>query len=122
MGFKNRVGNYVRRLILKTKPKQVIVCMIYHLDERSTGSWADGALSCLCYDSRPSRLQAGIEAAYRWATARIKIAGTEVVPFPLFQVLTGKTTTDYEQRVEPSPSGGKKMACAFLDKMFGPIT
>lgn len=40
--------------------------------------------------------------------------GTEVVPFPLFEVLDGKNTEDYLQRVEPSPSGGKKMGDALF--------
>merc|ERR1712151_1038960 len=106
--FKNRVGNYVRRLVAVTKPKKVIVC-IYHLDERETGGWADGVLKCLCYDRNPARLQAGIEAAYRHGTKRITIHGTEVIPFPLFGVLDGKTTADYCQRVEPSARGGHKM-------------
>lgn len=117
--FKNRVGNYVRRLVEKTKPKKVIICMIYHLDERPSGGWADGVLKCLCYDSNPRRLQAGIEAAFRHATKRIRIDGTEVVPFPLFEVLNGKTSADYLQRVEPSPQGGRKMASALLEAILG---
>ena len=109
--FKHRVGNYVRRLVGTTKPKKVIICMIYHLDEQSSGSWADCALRCLCYDWHPGRLQAGIEAAFKSATCKIKIDGTEVVPFPLFEVLDGKNTEDYLQRVEPSPSGeGRAMS------------
>lgn len=71
----NRVENYVRSLCSRRKPKKVVVCMIYHLDERSTGSWADGALTCLCYDCNPGRLQGAIEAAFRVATSRIVIPG-----------------------------------------------
>ena len=52
---------------------------------RRQGSWADGALSFLMYDCAPERLQSGIEAAFVHATSTIKIAGTEVVPFPLFK-------------------------------------
>ena len=43
--FKNRVGNYVRRLTSKTKPKRVVICMIYHLDEKASVS----AWSCYCW-------------------------------------------------------------------------
>lgn len=42
-----------------------------------------------------------------------------MIPFPLFQVLDGKTTEDYLQRVEPSPSGGKKMADALFAAAVG---
>lgn len=117
--FKNRVGNYVKRLVGKTKPKKVVVCMIYYLDEKQTGSWADGTLGCMCYNAFPYRLQSAIRCMFRLATKRIRIPGTEVVAFPLFEVLDGKTTSDYLQRVEPSPQGGKKMAAAIMDALFG---
>jgi hypothetical protein len=45
--FKNRVEAYVRRMVSKSKPKKLIICMIYYLDEKGGGSWADGALSAL---------------------------------------------------------------------------
>ena len=93
--FKNRVEHYIRRLVAKIKPRKIIVCMIYHLDEKSTGSWADCALGALCYDVFPSRLQAGIEAAFRHGTSRIRLPGSEVVPFPLFKILDGKTSSDH---------------------------
>jgi len=41
--FKNRVENYVRRLVARTKPQKVVVCMIYHLDERASGTLQGGA-------------------------------------------------------------------------------
>jgi len=116
--FKNRVGNYIRRMVSKTKPKKVVVCMIYFLDETQTGSWADGALGCMCYNCFPYRLQSAIRAMYRVATKKIKIDGTEVVAFPLFKVLDGKTSSDYLERVEPSPSGGEKMACGLMDAIL----
>lgn len=113
--FQHRVGNYVRRMVGKQKPKMIIVCMIYHLDEAKTGSWADGALTCMCYDCNPSKLQNTIEAVFKLATSRIRVDGTEVVAFPLFEVLDGKTSKDYIERVEPSTSGGAKMAAALMD-------
>ena len=39
--FGNRVENYVRRLLGKTRPRKVIICMIYFLDVHGRGSWAD---------------------------------------------------------------------------------
>lgn len=113
--FKNRVGNYVRRLVSKTKPKKVVICMIYYLDEHAGGSWADGALSLMCYNWNPGKLQCAIRKVFELATTQIKIEGTEVVGFPLFEVLDGKNRDDYHQRVEPSPEGGAKMAAALMD-------
>eukprot|EP00747_Dinoflagellata_sp_TGD_P171952 gnl/TRDRNA2_/TRDRNA2_207245_c0_seq1.p1 gnl/TRDRNA2_/TRDRNA2_207245_c0~~gnl/TRDRNA2_/TRDRNA2_207245_c0_seq1.p1 ORF type:complete len:338 (+),score=53.02 gnl/TRDRNA2_/TRDRNA2_207245_c0_seq1:64-1077(+) len=117
--FKNRVQNYVRNLVGDRKPKKIIICMIYFLDEQSTGSWADCALSCMCYNCNPSKLQAAIRSVFRLATQNIRISGTEVVAFPLFEVLDGKDTKDYIQRVEPSPQGGAKMAEALMTAILG---
>eukprot|EP00408_Alexandrium_pacificum_P054786 CAMPEP_0171268958 /NCGR_PEP_ID=MMETSP0790-20130122/59943_1 /TAXON_ID=2925 /ORGANISM="Alexandrium catenella, Strain OF101" /LENGTH=124 /DNA_ID=CAMNT_0011737743 /DNA_START=1 /DNA_END=375 /DNA_ORIENTATION=- len=93
--------------------------MIYYLDEKSTGSWADGALTCMCYNCYPQRLQAAIRAMFHLATKRIHIPDTEVVAVPLFRVLDGKSSDDYVQRVEPSPDGGRKLAVAVLDAILG---
>ena len=60
-----------------------------------------------------------IKKVFELGTSRIKIPGTEVVPFPLFEVLDGKDTNDYLQRVEPSPQGGAKMARALMDCVIG---
>ncbi len=43
-----------------------------------------------------------------------------MIPVPLFHVLDGKNTEDYEARVEPSASGGKKMAEYLLDVIDNP--
>lgn len=118
--FKNRVENYVRRILPKSRsryPKKVLVCMIYFLDELATGGWADCALKCMCYDSAPIRLQTAIRSIFKLATQQIKIAGTQVVPVPLFEELDGKTSCDYLQRVEPSPAGGKKMAKQLMNAL-----
>jgi len=117
--FGNAVQNYVLRILGPTRPKKVIVCMIYFLDE-SGSSWADAALQALDYERDPARLQEAIRAVFRLATRRIRIRGTQVVAFPLFEVLDGKTSEDYVSRVEPSPSGGRKMAKAFMDIVLRP--
>jgi len=111
--FGNAVENYVLRVLGNTRPKKVVVCMIYFLDEQGSG-WADWALSALGYNKDPARLQEAIRAVFRLATQRIRIEGTTVVAFPLFEVLDGKTTSDYVSRVEPSSQGGKKIAQALM--------
>eukprot|EP00658_Telonema_sp_P-2_P071971 TRINITY_DN61165_c0_g1_i2.p1 TRINITY_DN61165_c0_g1~~TRINITY_DN61165_c0_g1_i2.p1 ORF type:complete len:353 (+),score=74.00 TRINITY_DN61165_c0_g1_i2:123-1181(+) len=114
--FKNRVQHYVSRLVSKTKPKKVVICMIYYLEETGAQrSWADPALFCLGYTCWPSKLQTAIRKVYEKGTSAIKIDGVEVVPFALYTVLDGKDPTDYLQRVEPSPTGGHKIAKALLD-------
>mmetsp|Transcript_102036 Transcript_102036/g.304462 ORF Transcript_102036/g.304462 Transcript_102036/m.304462 type:complete len:351 (+) Transcript_102036:26-1078(+) len=115
--FGNAVQNYVLRLLGPTRPKKVVVCMIYFLQEGGS-SWADAALRALDYDRNPARLQEAIRAVFRLATRRIRIPGTQVVAFPLFEVLDGKSSLDYVSRVEPSRAGGKKMAKAFMDAIL----
>lgn len=117
--FGNAVKDYVLRILGPTRPRKVVVCMIYFLDE-SGSSWADSALTALDYNANPARLQEAIRAVFRLATQRIRIPGTEVVALPLFEVLNGKDTTDYVSRVEPSPSGGRKMARALLEAIVPP--
>ena len=93
--------------------------MIYYLDVHGRGSWADCFLAAMCYDCVPSRLQSAIKKVFELATSRIRIPGVEVVAMPLFEVLDGSDSRDYVQRVEPSPLGGRKMAAALMDVIYG---
>jgi len=66
----------------------------------------------LGYDTNPGKLQAVMRQVYAWGVSQIKIPGVEIVPLALYEVLDGKDTSDYVQRVEPSVTGGEKMAKA----------
>jgi len=50
----------------------------------------------------------------------IRIRGSEVIPIPLFHTLDGTRSEDYVARVEPSASGGRKMAEYILDAIHSP--
>jgi hypothetical protein len=52
------------------------------------------------------------------ATSEIKISGTTIVPIALSDALDGKSHSDYVQRVEPSVTGGEKMASLIVEKML----
>lgn len=108
--FGVRVESYIRQLTSKTKPRKILVCMIYYPDENQAPSWANAALGALGYNHNPSKLQAMIRTMFKYATSTIRIPGTEVVPVPLYAVLDGGRSEDYVARVEPSASGGRKMA------------
>lgn len=116
--FRWRLRRYIERLIAIRKPKKVVVCMLYFLDEKSGGSWCDAVLEKLGYDTNPVKLQTVMRKVYAWGVSQLRIPGVEVVPLPLYEVLDGKCTQDYVQRVEPSVSGGQKMARAMADKIF----
>ena len=113
--FRDSVEGYIKSICAKQTPKLVVVCMIYYLDEVAGNSWADGVLAKLGYNSNPGKLQLLIRTVFALATQKISVDGVEVRAFPLFEVLDGKTTEDYVQRVEPSSQGGEKMGRALVD-------
>jgi hypothetical protein len=110
-----RTEAYIKSLTSKTKPAQILVCMIYYPDEWNSQSWASPALGALGYNTNSSKLQLLIRKSYEEAISKIRIPGTQVIPVPLFRILDGRNTNDYIARVEPSPSGGRKMAEFILD-------
>ena len=97
--FRVDCKTYIERITEKVKPHKTLVCMIYFPDEKQTGSWSDTTLGYLGYNKNPSKLQEVIKGIYKLGTCRIELEGTEFIPFPLFQVLDGKDTKDYVQRV-----------------------
>jgi hypothetical protein len=58
------VQKYIEALTAKTKPKKILVCMIYYPEEAPTPSWAGPALGVLGYNSNPAKLQMLIRKAY----------------------------------------------------------
>lgn len=122
--FAKRVMRVVSRVVSKRKPQAVLVCMLYYLDEEAGGSWADPVLQRLGYNSNPGKLQLIIRTLYASIVKEgLTIDGVQqVIPVPLFKVLDGKLHSDYLHRVEPSVSGGRKMAKAFLDIIAPMVT
>lgn len=121
--FGAKIQDYIDRMTAKTRPRAVIVCMIYFPLEFGLGqqSWADTQLKALGYNTWPGQLQTAIATLYRLATQHIKVEGTEIMPCALYKTLDGRTAEDYTARVEPNQKGGRKMASTFvglLDKIL----
>jgi len=113
--FQTKVKEYILKIIGTTRPKKILICMIYFPDENMTGGgWADTTLGYLGYNSNPIKLQEMIRQIFIHATSKITIDGSEVIPVPMFDVMDGKDSSDYIQRVEPSEKGGLKMAQQFI--------
>ena len=93
------------------------LALVYYPEEHPTPSWAGPALGALGYNSNPAKLQLMIRKVFTDAISEIQIAGTDVIPVPLFHALNGKNSSDYVARVEPSSQGGRKMAEFLLDSM-----
>ena len=118
--FHSRIEDMVLRIVSRRAPAHVLICMIYYPDPTPGGSWADHTLGALGYDDQPEKLQLIIrelfDAVRRRGFPKLQ-KRCRVTPFPLFRVLTQHQ--DYEQRVEPSVEGGRKMAEAFLNELIG---
>lgn len=108
--FKDGITAYIAKLINLQTPRKVIVCTIYYPDKTRTGSWADDVLGKLGYDSDPEKLQLIIQHIHKEAICKIKIPGVDIVPLALYTALDGNISSDYVARVEPSETGGEKIA------------
>lgn len=116
--FKDQLQKYINNICSITKPKMIIICMIYYPNENSKQkSWANQTLSSVQYDTNPGILQEFIRNIYKECISKIQIKGTIVKYLPLYKTLNGKTSKDYVERVEPSEIGGKKIAKAIVDKI-----
>lgn len=113
--FQTRAKAYISNLVSKTKPKKVLICMIYYVDEKETGSWADASMAALGYNKRPEDLQMLTRMVYVNGTRSIKIDGVETIAVPFFTVMDGQSSSDYCERVEPSSQGGSKLSKIILD-------
>lgn len=115
--FGDKVKNYISRLVSKTNPRAVIVCMIYFPLEARFGqqSWAELQLKALGYNLFPAQLQTAIKAMFEIATKKVQVEHTSIIPCALHEVLDGKTPEDYTARVEPNHEGGRKMAVKFIE-------
>lgn len=111
--FVDRMREYVGKLTRRVKPRLIIVCSLYFLDENEEPSWANWVLKVLRYGSQPERVQGVMRRVGEWM--REGLGGMEgVVVVPLYEALDGKRSEDYVQRVEPSEEGGRKMAKLLL--------
>jgi len=113
--FRDGTRRYISSLVAECKPRAVVVCMLYYLDEKACGSWADTTLRAVGYDRDPSKLQLGIRKMFELGTSRVAVDGVDVIPCALYEALDGKDSADYRERVEPSESGGRKMARLVVD-------
>lgn len=119
--FKNKLKQYIFNLTSKQRPSNIILSGIYYPDENiKDNSWANTALKLLNYDNNPDKLQSIIKSLYEQILFKIRLEiyitdnkildESNIIPLPLYNILNGKITEDYIERVEPSHHGGKKIA------------
>jgi hypothetical protein len=112
---------YLRNLTAKARPRLIITCVIYHLDEnKESPSWANTTLNAIGYNDNPRHIQALLHRVYLdcFVNNPVVVPGSRVVPIELSRALDGKDSRDYVARVEPSAAGGAKMAALITDTIF----
>eukprot|EP00658_Telonema_sp_P-2_P027313 TRINITY_DN2111_c0_g1_i11.p1 TRINITY_DN2111_c0_g1~~TRINITY_DN2111_c0_g1_i11.p1 ORF type:complete len:327 (-),score=43.82 TRINITY_DN2111_c0_g1_i11:358-1338(-) len=113
--FRTRLEHYLNALTSVTSPDKIILLMIYYPDEVAGQSWADVTLGALGYNNNPKKLQTLIDTTFKLGTCKVVVSGgSDVVPIQLSDVLDGKTSQDYAQRVEPSAIGGRTVSYTHL--------
>jgi hypothetical protein len=117
--FGKKIASYISKIVGDSKPKNIIVAMIYYPSLEKSGSWADPTLRAMLYDSDPRLLQKIIDLCFLNAVKTIDILGSKIIHVQLSKVLDGRNFVDYKQRVEPSVVGGKKLAQYYLDALRG---
>jgi len=117
--FKDKTQAYIELLTSKTRPKRVVISMVYYLDENADfQGWASNTFS-IVGASAASRLDLNklrliVKSVYKLATCQIKIPGIEIIPCPLFDVLDGKDSRDYACFTQPSIQGSGKIARKYI--------
>lgn len=118
--FGEQYEGYLRALFAKTRPLMLVPSMIYYMDMNAKAeSWANFTLGAIGYNAAAGQahVQALIDRVYEENFVRRGVQiqqGVKIVaPVPLSLALDGKTTTDYVARVEPSATGGVKIAALY---------
>lgn len=112
--FVQGVQAYVQKLVEKCKPRLVVICGLYFMDEANKPSWAGRVLKILDYNKKPERVQRVIRTVTDMMK-EIEIEHVNTVVADFSEVLDGKCSDDYVARVEPSEEGGRKMAAYLTD-------
>ena len=69
LSLSTRTQKYIEALTSKTRPKKILVCMIYYPDENpNVPSWANAALGALGYNRNPAKLELLIRKVFEEAT------------------------------------------------------
>ena len=114
--FYSKMQAVVEKLCAHAAPAIIIVLFPYYpqvYSKTAEPGWADTQLGLLGYNANPERLQRLMRAVFRHATQAIRAptVSTRIIHIPLYDVLDSSAeSNDYIARVEPSASGGEKIA------------
>jgi len=117
--FHDKLKAFVKKLTKKTKPKKVIICILYYPNFQNPAGWASTLLSAFKMLGAENMVLKLIQTVYQECVSKIKITGLNLEYCPLYIALDGTNTNDYVSGVEPSVQGGKKIALLlnqFIDK------
>jgi hypothetical protein len=111
--FHDDLKHYINRVCHSERPSQIILCSYYYPCVTGMG-WADKMLNMAGYDENPKKIQKLFDVI-------ANILPKDYTRVNLSDVLCANDETDYVARVEPSVTGGKKIAQRFFQSAFGGI-
>lgn len=115
--FRDSTAAYLKRMCGSRRPRLIVACMLYYLDMKPGGSWAEFTLEKLGYNKDPTKLQLIMREVYKRGVSGIEVEGVPVASVAMYEALDGADTRDYVQRVEPSSQGGEKLARLIVGKL-----
>lgn len=107
--FTEGTVNYLKNMTkdFSIKPKQIIITTLYYFGIHGKG-WADTTLNLVGYNRNPALIQAILRRLTYEMEQRVSIPRIKILP--LWKCMDGTNEEDYVDRVEPSVSGGEKIA------------
>lgn len=114
--FKDQIQAYLTLLVGERQLAAIMPCTIYYPSVTGHG-WADQLFNTLGYTNSPAKLQILIDACFTYFTSEIRVGDIPMIPIELSKVLDANDANDYDNRVEPSVQGGRKMGVYFASKI-----
>jgi hypothetical protein len=120
--FHDHYTAFLHNLTAKVKPRLIVPCMLYYLDENAKApAWAGRTLNAIGYNTNPGHVQAILDRIFidSFVNKPHIVPGVKrIFPIELKRALDGKTSSDYVQRVEPSAQGCEKMGALMATTAF----
>jgi hypothetical protein len=107
----SQLETYISTLLNNVTPKTLVICTIYYPCLHGHG-WADKFLALVGYNTHYTKIHSMIDAIH----TKIESNFPNAKCIALSDVLDYTNESDYIQRVEPSETGGRKMATAIINQ------
>lgn len=112
--FHDELKAYISRICQNQKPSQIILCSYYYPCINGGTGWADKMLRLAGYHRHPEKIQ----KLFDIIANDVMPVSSDFTRINLSTILSAEDETDYISCVEPSVSGGKKIAHRFCESLI----